>query len=92
MIEFTKSFATSDGKIFANINQAKKEEILLELYGNSGVSAPDLAKEMAEMIVAKSDTIVDILTTTSTSKVKARAIHGGRKPRKTKSDTASIPA
>lgn len=41
-----------------------------------------LAEYVADTLVAQSAAVIDILTTTQTSLPKARAVNGGRKPRK----------
>lgn len=84
MIEFIKSFAVSDGRVFANIKQAQQEEILLVIFKDSAQDATDVQRSIAEQLVVHAEQIVDILSTTPTSKLKARALHGGRKPRKPK--------
>jgi hypothetical protein len=73
MIERTLAFKTTDASTFSELHEAQEHEISL-LHA-------DLAT-VASMILEYSDKIVDILTTTPTSKPKARKIHGGTKTRK----------
>jgi hypothetical protein len=75
MIEFTKSYKTSTGEVFATITEAQQCEIGITLK----LSADDY---VVAAIIANADKIVDILTTTPTSKPRARKANGGRKPRK----------
>ena len=87
MIEFTKSYKTADGQVFGSIEAAQVHEVeatLTKLITNLGPNAVKSfpAADVARMIVAEADTIVDILTTTPNSKPKARKINGGSKARK----------
>jgi len=92
-IERTSSFKTSDGKVFDKLDAAKGHEfailILEELQEN--ITDPEHALECAEAIgehlVDSADVVVDILSTTERSIAKARAINGGKKPRKVKEST-----
>jgi hypothetical protein len=81
MIQFTKSFKTTDGKVFGSIEEAQTHELIQVFSPICGQykSADDVAK----MILDKKEFILDVLTTTPNSKPKARAINGGRKSRKT---------
>ena len=87
MIEFTKSYKTADGEVFATIEEAQMHEIeatLTKLIENLGPNAVKAfpAADAARMIVTEKEAIVDILTTTPNSKPKARSTHGGTKNRK----------
>lgn len=75
MIEFTKSYKTADAQVFGSIEDAQVHEISAIL----GISS-DISKN----IVSNKDKVMDILTTTSNSKPKARTIHGGTKKRNPK--------
>lgn len=81
MIEFIKSFATSSGAVFKTIEEAQREELRLTLTTDEFIPA----KGLFDILLERREQIVDILTMTPTSKPKARAIHGGRKPRKKES-------
>lgn len=84
MIEFIRSYACTDGNVFAALERAQEHELILLLSPDIEASlqqSPVLVA--AQAIVKNSDKVVDILTTTATSRPKARAIHGGKKPRKT---------
>jgi len=72
MIEFTKSYKTSDGQVFGSIEEAQIHELLLVV---------NLDKDQAEYVIQHKDKVVDILTTTPNSKPKARATNGGTKKR-----------
>ena len=79
MIEKTTAFMVGE-KVFPCIEEAQRHEILNLL---------SCTEEVAGAIMDHSEQIVDILTTTAASKPKARAINGGRKPRKAKSAVAT---
>ena len=76
MIGFTKSYKTSDGTLVGSIPEAQLHElsVLFAAVSNN----PDV---VAKLVLDKKDVFVDILTTTATSKPKARALHGGTKKR-----------
>jgi hypothetical protein len=76
MIEFTKGYKTSDGKLVATIAEAQLHELTLLLSGTTH------QENVAKYILDNKDKFVDILTTTATSKPKARSVNGGRKNRK----------
>ena len=77
MIERTASFKTSDGDIFGTVQEAQIHELKLLLD-----SAP--IDTIPARLVKESEKVIDILTTTSTSKARARSINGGKKSRKPK--------
>ncbi len=87
MIEFTKSFKTGDGKVFGTVEEAQVheiEELLNQVITNSGGNekwAKMNLNDWANLILGNKGILVDILTTTPSSKPKARAIHGGTKKR-----------
>lgn len=69
MITRTHGFTVGD-QMFASLEEAQ----LCELTAL-------LDKAAAEHVLKNKDKVLDILTTTSTSKAKARGINGGRKKR-----------
>lgn len=79
MIEKTTAYKVGE-KFFSCIEEAQKEELagLFNLFDleNQGT--------ITGIIMDNADRIMDILTMTPSSKPKARAINGGRKPRKAK--------
>ena len=77
---------TSDGKTFTEWALAQSHEIGLLL---SDKLLPPSAEEAIDAILKHREALVDILTTTPNSLPKARAIHGGKKPRKAKSGEAT---
>jgi hypothetical protein len=77
MIEFTKGYKTSDGKLVATVAEAQLHELTIL---TSKVS--DHPDTLAKYILENKEKFVDILTTTATSKPKARSVNGGRKNRK----------
>lgn len=80
MIEFAKSYKASDGKCYGTLREAQVVEIskLMKELPNSATS-----NEIAERLLDEKDAVIDILTTTDTSRPKARRINGGSKKRKT---------
>lgn len=80
-ITFTKAYV-SNGMTFATLKEAQINGIT-SLLLETGVDAK-IAATCAEMIVARSEMAVNILTTTEKSRPKARAVNGGRKPRKSR--------
>lgn len=86
MIEFTKGFKASDGKVYGTLAEAQEVEVrtLLEEADTAPEGSSWTRPEIAEVVVANKSRIIDILTTTETSRPKARAANGGRKPRKPK--------
>lgn len=90
MITFTKSYQTSDNKVFADIALAQAHEIELLLL--EAELEPKMVPGFASAIVDAREKVVDVLTTTATSKTKARAVNGGRKPRKAKMDPETLNA
>lgn len=80
MIERKPAFVTSDGETFAELIDAQRHEIarLLNIEPLSNIAPVDVL----DAIVEHRDKLVDILTTTATSKTRARKVNGGRKTRK----------
>ncbi len=84
MIQFTRSFCCSDGNVFSSLTLAQKHELGKLIKDTVGQSVENLSPtSAADIIVAHADKVIDILTTTATSRPKARKANGGRKPRKT---------
>lgn len=86
-IQFARSYQASDGKCYSTLMEAQKVEIeaLLSRIGGEKLTA----KEAAELIVNHSEKFMDVLSTTETSRPKARAVNGGRKPRKKTTTTVT---
>lgn len=80
MIEFTKSYRVGD-KVFATIEEAQAEEISILL--NIGVGSDQIA-----MILKHRDALVDILTTTKSSRPRGRKSNGATKKRKATTEAA----
>lgn len=86
MITRLNAFATSDNQTFANLDAAIGHELSL-IFPDSAYPPPTV-----ETILKNRDKIVDLLTTTPTSKTKARRVNGGTKKRKAKTDnTPELP-
>lgn len=90
MITRATSFKTEDGECFHSLDEAQAHEIATTLVTATGAVADengtfrvtDGGLVIAKAIVRERKQVIDILTTTETSLVKARAINGGRKPRR----------
>lgn len=80
MIQKTQAFKTSDGQAFEKISEAQQHELVLLL--NPDTSALEHMNEIAVVLLANADKVVDILTTKPNSIAKARSVNGGRKPRR----------
>lgn len=78
MIERTQAFKTSDGNTFQSLDLAKSHELVL-LFKDESQLTPGI---VADMLTKHAKQVVDILTTTPTSKARARVINGGTKKRK----------
>jgi hypothetical protein len=80
MIEKTVGFKVGNS-VFETLGDAKVQELtvlLAELAPECGTA------QVARQLVDHQERVLDILTTTPESRPKARAIHGGKKPRKQK--------
>lgn len=84
MIERTNAFKVGD-KSFLTLADAQKYELVELAKQNDGIVQPE---NVANWLLANKDKVLDILTTTSTSKPKARRINGGTKMRKVNPATA----
>jgi hypothetical protein len=85
VISFIKSYQTSDSNVFPTLALAQEHELILLLkpVGLTGANDGEATiNRVAKCILENAPQIVDILTTKSNSKPKARAANGGRKPRK----------
>ncbi len=108
MIEKTTAFKCGND-IYSTLREAQANSIAMillqelkrqELAGGIIASAesnetklPDLAAALADAILTEKDQILDILTTTESSKPSARKIHGGSKKRTPKAQpAATVPA
>lgn len=89
MIKYTKAFTTSNGKTFSKLSDAQAEELgllLTEIPNQIGAEV-----DLISRIIANSDKVVDILTTTESSRPAARKVNGGKKTRKPKAATEATP-
>lgn len=84
MIERTNAFKVGD-KGFLTLADAQKYELVELARQVDGIVQPET---VADWLLAHKDKVLDILTTTSTSKPKARRINGGTKMRKVNPATA----
>ncbi len=90
MITRTQSYQTSDGQVFGTLEEAQLHELVVWIRSAADTlteKAEDtLTVNQAEIIASAlqkdAAKIIDILTTTATSKPKARRVNGGTKKRK----------
>ena len=87
MITRAPAFVTEDGKSFTTLEDAQRHEIagLLGLDVNEGIE-----KAVLDRIMEKLELLSDILTTTATSKPKARKVNGGTKKRKPSAEAINL--
>jgi hypothetical protein len=96
MITKTTGFTTSDGAIHATIKDAQVSELatlLEEAIKPSlacGVPSDLNYHTLADAILPHREKLIDILTTTAKSRVRARKSNGGTKTRKPKSVVAQF--
>lgn len=86
MITRMTGYTSSDGEMHATLAEAQFEELKILGLSATGFDVDD-ADRSAQFIVDNADKILDILSTTPTSKPKARSINGGKKVRKPKATT-----
>lgn len=94
MIEFTKSYRVGD-KVFATIEEAQAQELNNLFDANKGGMVDDDSLKSAQarfvkVITQNADSIINILSTSASSRPKAR-IANGRKPRKLKATAQPEP-
>ncbi len=93
-ITFTKAYATSDGKTFGTIEEAQKYELRAILFDVTS-NLEDLGQDrwpsnvVVDRLVDHSAAIIDILSTTPTSRPKARKSHGGTRRKPAAKETAN---
>lgn len=86
MITFTRAYQTSDGHTFPTLEQAQREELLAVIESIQAKNNADLAGEL----IKHADKVIDILSTTATSRPKARKANGGTKKRKAKANDGAL--
>ena len=90
MIEFTKSFKVGD-KVFATIEEAQFVE-LRQMFPDAvdpNASPTAAVENFIQTLISKSDEVIDILSTTPSSRPRARSRNGGKKTRKATTIQAS---
>jgi hypothetical protein len=81
-IEFARSYKASDGKCYATLREAQEVELVELLRQHLEKESNDELMVISETILDNADLIQNILTTTDSSRPKARKVNGGSKPRK----------
>lgn len=81
MITKTQAFQTSDNKTHASLEEAQKWEIAILGEATQLAAVGNNREEVAKWILANAPKLLDILTTKSTSKPRARKVNGGTKKR-----------
>ena len=83
MITKVNAYQSSDGTAHSSLEEAQKHEIRKLLAEKLGWEEDrEHVKQVTDAIMENSEAIVDILTTTPSSKPKARKVNGGTKKRK----------
>jgi hypothetical protein len=83
MIEFARSYKTADGQLHATIEAAQQHEVAAMLAANKDHTITEAeSKSLAELIMRSRERLMDIFTTTDSSRPKARKINGGTRKRK----------
>lgn len=93
MITRTTGYASSDGTVHRTLEGAQRAEIVEIFKAHAGPSPkadPWTVEYMADIVMQNSTKLLDILTTTSRSKPRARAVNGGTKKRKPKATEPSM--
>lgn len=89
MIQKTQAFKSSDGAIHSVLEAAQHAElVLLILKGTPTEAERKLCDIVVGQLIANKAKVIDILTTTANSIPAARAVNGGKKPRKKKDANA----
>lgn len=81
MITRTNAFQTSDEKTHATLEDAQRHELSL-LFTKEDFGGAPVVGSVAAAILEHAVKVRDILTTTATSKPRARKVNGGSKKRK----------
>ena len=89
MLSKCASFKTSDGNTFEQLEEAQKHELSL-LFPQTDQASGLSVEAVVDTIVENANEVTDILTTTPTSLLKARANRGGKKPRKAKESAPAV--
>lgn len=87
MITKTAAFQTSDQKTHATLEEAQQHELEILL---TPAGFDEETPKICQQLVQVADKVVDILTTTATSKPRARKVNGGTKKRTPKVDPAAV--
>lgn len=88
MIQKTNSFRTSDGSIYSTVEQAQRHELevlvneALTMATSDDVNDLSIPMSISRVFLDKRSQVIDILTTTETSRPTARKLHGGRKKKR----------
>lgn len=85
MIEKTAAYKTSDGSTHLTLEQAQVHELDLLITEKCS----DRLEKLPSVLVQCSDRVIDILSTTPTSKPRARRINGGTKKRAPRTETST---
>jgi len=91
MIEFKKC-PVIDGKAFASIEEAQKYELEALLAAADFKFTPATQSDVANFLLTNRGRLLDIITTSDSSRPKARKLHGGTKKRKAATATPATEA
>lgn len=91
MITKVSAYQSSDGTAHSSLEEAQRAELKTLLKEEAGFEEGLALADVVQAIISNAETIVDILTTTPTSKPKARKVNGGTKKRTPKATTEPLP-
>lgn len=88
MITRATAYVTSDNQTFAELDAAIGHELSILLNFDKDAT---IQTEVIQVILANRDRVIDLLSTTPTSKTRARKVNGGTKKRKAAATTPGLP-
>lgn len=86
----TPAWASKDGMLFATAEQASRRDLFVVLTEISGMNS-ESASAVIDTLMANSDTIMEALTTTSSSRPAARKRAGTTNPKRATKRLATEP-
>ena len=75
MISTVKAYTASDGTVWPTLEAAQWQELLV-LFDDGKRETPWGKAEIVQMIIDNADRVIDVLTTTQTSRPKRRLVNG----------------
>lgn len=95
-MEYTKAIKTADGRAFFDLAEAQAHELFQLLAPHCTATPLGLADAQTEafcgLLIKEAEKVADILTTTPTSRPKARKINGATRKAKVKPAAGTLPS